>query len=133
MKKIFVCEYCGMQFEKQEDCKNHEKKCSKTGALEKRIAALEKKVEELEMWQTIFRKYDDQKLTWPSAPYYPPTTPPTNPLEQPHPWWNPCTPWISPFTCRDAQNTESKPQPSRPGENGKIEVVYTSAKQDEVC
>ena len=47
MKKIFVCEYCGMQFEKQEDCKNHEKKCSKTGALEKRIAALEKKVEEL--------------------------------------------------------------------------------------
>ena len=90
MKKVFLCEVCGADFESEKECDAHEKKCSKVGALKRKVDALEAKVKELEGKLDILEKYVDIV----KSPAYPPYAP-INPMPAPAPIPNnPLTPPI---------------------------------------
>ena len=73
MKKKYLCDICGKDFDTEKDCEQHERNCSRVDALEKRVKELEDKVGILEKYVAI--------MNAPSYPSQPncPTTVPCNP------------------------------------------------------
>ena len=82
MKKKFFCDMCGQDFDTEKECDEHERKCSKIDALEKRVRGLELKVDILEKFIDIWR----QPNTAPSSPV-PPYVPWHEGLKEP--WGSP--------------------------------------------
>ena len=73
MKKKYLCDICGKDFDVEKECEQHERNCSRVDALEKRVKELEDKVGILEKYVAIMNA-----PSYPSQPNYP-TTVPGNP------------------------------------------------------
>ena len=100
MKKVFLCEVCGADFESEKECDAHEKKCSKVGALKRKVDALEAKVKELEGKLDILEKYVDIVKS--------PAYPPLNPMPAPAPLPNnpfPNNPFTPPIVWCTSETT----------------------------
>ncbi len=95
MKKKYFCDTCGQDFDSEKECNEHEKKCSKVVALEKRVKELEDRIDILEKYWEIMKT--PNTLPYPYVPSTPtvPTTPtvPNNPYNPPI-WWS----WTSSAT-----------------------------------
>ena len=79
MKKKYLCDICGKDFDTEKECEQHERNCSRVDALEKRVKELEDKVAILEKYVAIMNA-----PSYPSQPNYPnyPTVP-NNPSSPP--------------------------------------------------
>ena len=73
MKKKYLCDICGKDFDTEKECEQHERNCTRVDALEKRVKELEDKVAILEKYVAIMNA-----PSYPSQPNYP-TTVPSNP------------------------------------------------------
>ena len=92
MKKKYLCDICGKDFDVEKECEQHERNCSRVDALEKRVKELEDKVGILEKYVAIVNAPSHASpLSYPNSP-----TVPNHPLY-------PFVEW-SIYSCTDAKS-----------------------------